>query len=100
MMWQRLAVRRRRCRRADIWLDIYLKNRDPFPLNVTPYLGWKDHTVPAKNEQVRGTSMLEPVVYACEPLWLLAHCCGYRRSVPPTLSLPLCASSARWTHKC
>jgi hypothetical protein len=33
---------------------MYLKNRDPFPLNLTPYLGWKDHENPAKNEQVVG----------------------------------------------
>ncbi len=36
----------------DIWMDMYLKNRDPFPLNLTPYLAWKDHEIPAKNEQV------------------------------------------------
>ncbi len=40
------------CLSPDIWMDMYLKNRDPFPLNLTPYLGWKDHDVPQKNDQV------------------------------------------------
>jgi hypothetical protein len=32
---------------------MYLKNRDPFPLNLTPYLSWKKHADAAKNEQVK-----------------------------------------------
>jgi carnitine O-palmitoyltransferase 2 len=36
---------------AAMWYDMYLKNRDPFPLNLTPQLTWKPHENPQKNEQ-------------------------------------------------
>ncbi len=38
---------------SEMWFDMYLENRDPFPLNVTPQLTWKDDDDPDKNEQVR-----------------------------------------------
>jgi carnitine O-palmitoyltransferase 2 len=36
---------------AEMWYDMYLRNRDPFPLNLTPQLTWKQHDTAAKNDQ-------------------------------------------------
>lgn len=36
---------------SEMWYDMYLRNRDPFPLNLTPQLTWKPHDSPAKNDQ-------------------------------------------------
>lgn len=36
---------------AGFWYDMYLDNRDAFPLNLTPQLSWKLHADAAKNEQ-------------------------------------------------
>lgn len=33
------------------WLDMYLENRDPFPLFLSPQLTWKDDTDPKKMDQ-------------------------------------------------
>jgi carnitine O-palmitoyltransferase 2 len=36
---------------SEMWYDMYLENRDSFPLNLTPQLTWKMDENPAKNEQ-------------------------------------------------
>jgi len=36
---------------SAMWYDMYLRNRDPAPLNLTPQLSWKEDENPAKNEQ-------------------------------------------------
>ena len=35
---------------SKMWYDMYLENRDPFPLNLTPQLTWCQHENPAHNE--------------------------------------------------
>lgn len=35
---------------SKMWFDMYLENRDPLPLNLTPQLTWKADPEPAKNE--------------------------------------------------
>ena len=36
----------------EMWYDMYLRNRDSFPLNLTPQLTWKDPSDPRKQDQV------------------------------------------------
>jgi len=43
---------------SDMWYDMYLKNRDPFPLNLTPQLTWKADEIPEKNEQCQAAANL------------------------------------------
>lgn len=38
---------------SEFWYDMYLKNRDPFPLNLTPQLTWKATEDPLKERQVQ-----------------------------------------------
>ncbi|GAB6029162.1 Carnitine O-palmitoyltransferase 2, mitochondrial [Chamberlinius hualienensis] len=44
---------------TDMWFDMYLKSRDPLPLNFNPLIGFTDDPIKEYNDQlVRATNML------------------------------------------
>jgi carnitine O-palmitoyltransferase 2 len=43
---------------TDAWFDMYLKSRDPLPINFNPYIGLEMDKDPAKNNQLDRASVL------------------------------------------
>jgi carnitine O-palmitoyltransferase 2 len=43
---------------SEMWYDMYLRNRDPFPMNLTPQLTWKADEIAGKNEQCQAAANL------------------------------------------
>eukprot|EP00126_Sphaerothecum_destruens_P014106 Sdes_comp24229_c0_seq1m22232 len=44
---------------SEVWFDMYLKGREPLPINSNPFMAWRLEENPQKNEQsVKATSLV------------------------------------------